>query len=276
MPIIKCSNCSREVAFVPGAFEQISCPFCFVLMHVEAAPEEVHHSQSGVKVGDCLSFLGDLPDRVLMMRLPNSNAVHSTVGVFRNAIRTLSALDIVYTADFTAILLTMRKHKGYACFEYGCAFEHLQDLILQSEALVRDCPKSREIVQVLRKVEAMTEVGTDCKTYERKLQAVWLPVKDYCESTRFKQFSSLINGTFQNYQIALNNWRKGPSVLPLSFWGGGFGLRGAIEGIAAATALNAVVGFINAPLAQSFEDSLRIQWGFASRKIAVARRVCGT
>ena len=131
----------------------------------------------------------------------------------------------------------------------------------------------REAVRIIRLLEAIAarvEIGIDRDFYTQCLANAWAESKRLLESATYPGFCHFAKGAFDNYRLALEIWRTQVGSAP-AFIGGGFGVKGALEGIAAATALNAVVSAASNAKAQKIQDQIQGQWRDASQKIAVLR-----
>ena len=84
------------------------------------------------------------------------------------------------------------------------------------------------------------EIGIDRDFYTQCLANAWAESKHLLESDIYPGFCYFANGAFANYRRALEIWRTQVASGP-AFIGGGFGVEGALEGMAVATVLNAAV-----------------------------------
>jgi hypothetical protein len=129
-----------------------------------------------------------------------------------------------------------------------------------------------KVVHLLEAIAARVEVGIDRDFYTQCLANAWAESKRLLETSTYPGFCYFAKSAFDSYRRALDIWRTkiGSAV---TFIGGGFGLEGALEGMAVATVLNAVVSSASNAKARKIQDQIRAEWHDASERIAVLRSV---
>ena len=128
-----------------------------------------------------------------------------------------------------------------------------------------------KIIRLLEAIAARVEIGIDRDFYTQCLANAWAESKPFLESATYPGFCYFAKGAFDDYRRALETWKTQVGSAP-AFIGGGFGVKGALEGMAVATAVNAVVSAASNAKARKIQGQIQAQWREASQKIAVLRR----
>jgi len=278
--------------------QTLACPFCqgpFVIPYFtppvsppspngqqsqkdwspSASPKEEIVSRDAITIGELLTFLRGLPDRPMTRRFPDGNHDQLPLGKFLIEHSGVAPESFVFASDKHFILKEARKQSGWVCLVFGCAFDHLQSLLLASERSVIAENDAHQVVDLLREIESHVEIGITRDEYAKLLSIRWLRIKDFAEKHRdaYPIFTSVIEGAFQNYRTALDIWIRGASTLPFQFTGGGFGLAAAAQGMALSMGLNSLVDAFNQSKQLSLEQRRAAEWAVGSKKIRIARCV---
>lgn len=232
-------------------------------------PEDILEKEE-ISVGELLRFIKSLPNRNVVRRLPYvGEDQFYLLERFRKELERLDSKMIVMTPDGLGILKRAREKNGWLCLEYGCAFMHLADVIGKEEPQVAEDSEALKVASALRDIEARLEIGTSCEEYSRLLSSHWLQIRDFLSLKvgTYPLFTSLIKSIIQSYHEALVQWRQGAGLAPVQFFGGGFGFKGAVEGMAIGMCLNSIVGAMNQSRQNSLNSRLLATWSLAARKI---------
>ncbi len=160
-----------------------------------------------------------------------------------------------------------REMEAAATVEYYHAKTAMQ--FLSAEPISKD-REAIKLVCLLEAIAARIEIGIDRDFYAQCLAEAWAQSKPILERPTNPGFCCFAKGAFDNYRRTLDIWRNqiGPGA---TFIGGGFGIEGALEGMAVATAINAVVASPSDAKLRKIQGQMLGEWRNASEKIAVLR-----
>jgi hypothetical protein len=232
-------------------------------------------TRAAIQVGELLDFIAALPDRPVVRRFPDRIEDTRQLAAYRDAIMAMNRNAFVVSENELFILQTARKQSGWLCLEFGSALPHVESHILKHEATVVHDADARQVVDAIRQIEARTEMGVGCEEYSQIMASNWLSIRDFVnyKANSYPVFVGLTKNIFENYCTALHLWRKGAGLVPIQFMGGGFGLKGAAEGMAIGLALNSLVGVVNNAKQASLNKRLADEWAVASKRIRVIERI---
>lgn len=139
------------------------------------------------------------------------------------------------------------------------------------EETVADETEAAKIVQSLAGIASRLEIGIERTDYTRYLADAWATSTDWLSHHRGSTFSYFAEGAFADYRKALDLWSKVDHQSSLSFFGGGFGVEGALEGIAIASVLNSIASSGPKSAAKKAWTEIHSLWADAAEKITVLR-----
>lgn len=284
---VPCPHCGTALAISTSLVGQmVQCPSCHGQFQAAPSPppvpslssQEVILQNDEITVAQLLDFIRNLPDQTVTRRFSDGTEDTYPLGKFRAELQTFDPAAILYSPNYFFILQRARTKHGWLCLEYGCAFAYLATKIVRSELPVASDPDAQALVYAFREIEARTQMGIGCQEYCQLVASNSLRLRDFVDlkSATFPLFSALLNGIFTNYCNAASMWQQGAGGVPIQFSGGGFGLKGAAQGMAIGLGLNALVGAVNKSKQNSLNDRLIAEWAVASRKIRIGEQIMRT
>ena len=239
-------------------------------------------SPSGaISVRELRDYVIGLPGRpsiehvMVTRRYADGTSDRSSLGAIFREMPASSATSVIYSPNHLFILTKVRYRRDGLCFEFASLYSYMEDQILRTESSVANDPEAKSLVHGFRQIEAHVEMGIGRDQYCQFVAQISLGVKDFVatKSARYPFFASVIQSIFSHHRDVVAIWTQGSGQSNVQFVGGGFGLQGAVTGMAVGMVLNSLVGASNRRKDSAMNDKICEQWSAASQLLRLTEHV---
>ena len=213
-------------------------------------------------------FIQGLPERTVVLRYPYWES-QIDLSQLKGRLSTIGDQEYLYDDTRNLVVTKAEKTAGWLCLSFHWAYWSYFMSNSRNIAAVAGQPLCSELDLVIGRTLAHYEVGMT-KTTLRNL----LPPLVHCRDRLARQTTQhpgalyLLSEPINHLSQALTIWESDPGYSNWRFWGGGFGIQGAIEGMGMAHLLNSFVDQYNKRIAlqHNARVSMPLEYGFQHLK----------